>query len=71
MTETPIDKGIPVPVRSKYPFHDMEVGDSAFFPDKSTVQLHAVFRRLRPYKDFVTRADTVNGVTGRRVWRVK
>ena len=68
---TEIDKGIPIPVRSKYPFHDMEIGDSAFFPDKTTVQLHAVFRRLRPYKQFITRSDTVGTVKGMRVWRVK
>jgi hypothetical protein len=49
----------------------MEVGDSAFFPDKTTVQLHAVFRRLRPYKQFITRSDTVGTVKGMRVWRVK
>ena len=28
-----IEAGIPLPERAKYPFRDMEVGDSMFFED--------------------------------------
>lgn len=68
---TQIDKGIPIPVKSKYPFNDMEVGDSAFFPNKVSHQLHAIYRKLKPDKQFVTRTDYVDGVKGIRIWRVK
>jgi len=65
-----IDKNIPIPNRSKYPFAEMEVGDSIFI-DKTTTQ-SSVCQMAYTYgkknnKKFTSRTEG-NGV---RIWRIK
>lgn len=73
MTQIKIDKGVPVPAsrwsgsKRKYPFPDMEVGDSFFTESKqetvgSSVASYARFNN----KKFTARSE--NG--GTRVWRI-
>jgi hypothetical protein len=67
-----ITKGLPTPHRgrAKYPFRDMEVGDSFFAPRASVIGLHGCARRHRP-KRFTCRSLVENGVGGVRVWRTE
>ena len=66
-----ITKGVPTPRgrKSKYPFRDMEVGDSFFAPGSSVIGIHGCARRHRPMK-FTCRSIVENGVAGIRVWRI-
>jgi len=79
-----IDKGVPLPekgLRFKYPFDQMEVGDSFFVAGKDTSQMSALCKRAgtRLNSRFVTaKATTTMGsgkdaaeVTGVRVWRAE
>ncbi len=68
--EIGITKGLPTPHRgrSKYPFRDMELGDSFFSPGGSVIGLHGCARRHRPMR-FTCRSIVENGVPGVRVWR--
>jgi len=68
-----IEKGIPVPRASaaKYPWHDLDVGDSFLFPksvsgDTSANNAAAASKRLAP-KRFSVRKTT----DGYRCWRVR
>ena len=69
--EMKIEKGIPIPVkRKKYPFAEMEVGDSFFIEKKqSTVSVACSWfvREVKPEWGFTCRKEN-NGV---RVWRYK
>ena len=67
-----ITKGLPTPHRgrAKYPFRDMEVGDSFFVRGASVIGLHGCARRHRP-KRFTCRTLVENGVAGVRVWRIQ
>jgi len=75
MSEYKIDKGIPVPepnVRgrtSKYPFRQMEVGDSVFIPRMAST-ISGLLSQAKPMK-FTTRTATEDGIKGTRVWRVE
>jgi hypothetical protein len=71
-SEISITKGLPTPHRgrAKYPFRDMEVGDSFFAPGASVIGLHGCARRHRP-KRFTCRSLVENGVGGVRVWRIQ
>jgi len=63
-----IDKGVAMPTengRCKYPWKDMEVGDSFSLP-KLSISTGAVNERYKP-KKFVARKDG----DGYRVWRIK
>lgn len=67
-----IDKGIPLPpkgeYRRKFPFSQMEIGDSVFVADKRPAEFAASMqyvRRKLGYR-FTTRSE--NG--GTRVWRI-
>ena len=66
-----ICKGVPTPTgrRSKYPFRDMEIGDSFFSPGSSVIGIHGCARRHRP-KRFTCRSVDEDGVAGIRVWRI-
>jgi len=70
-----IDKGIPLAPRSpifqrKYPFKDMEVGDSCFIPGKNRQQIKISLKYAScDCRRFATRAVIENGVKGLRVWR--
>lgn len=78
-----IEKGIPIPNSihgggqpPKYPFEQMEIGDSFFIPchikDKKTVQSNvASARKVAPKMKFTTKyVDEIPGQTGIRVWRI-
>ncbi len=71
MSKFVIEKDIPAPKgrNTKYPFDDMEIGDSFVAPNTARSNLSAAAsaagRKLR--RKFVT-ADTENGP---RVWRVE
>jgi hypothetical protein len=63
-----IDKQIPIPNgRNKYPFAEMEIGDSFFVANvrSSNIQL----RYYKP-KQFTRRSVVKDGVQGVRVWRI-
>lgn len=82
-----IDKGIPLPQarnragvgshRSMYPFREMEVGDSIFYPGewrtihecKPYLAAVTVTKRDRNLK-FAGRKVVENGTRGVRIWRV-
>lgn len=67
-----ITKGLPKPPRAgsrKYPFPEMEVGDSFFAADASILSLHGCARLHRP-KKFSCRTVVEGGLKGVRVWRV-
>ncbi len=74
-----IDKGIEIPPenrgrKAKYPFRDMEVGDSFFIPKKECASSGAL--QARGIKVLGTGTTTVRkvtekGVYGFRIWRIK
>ena len=66
-----ITKGVPAPRgrKSKYPFRDMDVGDSFFAPGSSVIGIHGCARRHRPMR-FTCRSVVENGIAGIRVWRI-
>jgi hypothetical protein len=66
-----ITKGMPAPRgrRSKYPFRDMDIGDSFFAPGSSVIGIHGCARRHRPMR-FTCRSIVENGIPGVRVWRI-
>ena len=72
MNQIKIDKGVPVPEESrgangKYPFGDLEIGDSFFVGVKQQLLCAAVSGYGRRHnKKFTTRSE--NG--GTRVWRI-
>lgn len=76
-----IDKNVKMPPKgqkpSKYPFQQMEVGDSFFVPnpkDKKrspiTSATHSANKKLAP-KRFTSRTVTESGVMGMRIWRTQ
>jgi hypothetical protein len=75
MSETwKIERGIPIPPTrfpgkfSKYPYGQMEVGESVFMEIDSHSASAASYRH-RP-KRFSVRQTTENGKHGTRVWRI-
>lgn len=65
-----IEKGVPLPKtgdKSKYPFKEMEVGDSVFISDKTPEQLGGSMGSARKATGFRFTARRENG--GARVWR--
>lgn len=67
-----IDKNIPMPTRrySKYPFNEMEVGDSFFVEGKSNALLSIAKYFAKSQKldwKFTVRKE----VNGTRIWRIK
>ncbi len=70
MTESKIQKGVPIPtskIAKRYPFKDMEVGDS-FLTDapQQWASAAAIVHGKRVGQKFTTRVE--NG--GTRVWRI-
>lgn len=68
-----IQKNVPIPqnkIASKYPFKDMEIGDSFFASGIPATYISLHSRMLRPMK-FSCRTVTENGVRGLRVWRIE
>ena len=79
MTDYKIEKGVPLPPgagrkgRNKYPWYEMEVGDSCFLPDadpRAVSQAASNVARRNNGLRFATRAVTENGVKGVRVWKI-
>lgn len=71
-----IEKDVPLPeknVRGKYPFDQMEVGDSFFVVNKDTTQMSALCKRAgkRLEGRFVTAKVEKDGQSGVRVWRME
>jgi len=82
--EVKIDKGIPLPTdmrnELKYPFAEMEVGDSIFFVLEEEDNANRMKNRLSqatrtfgrksdPERHFVIRYRLENEISGVRVWR--
>lgn len=70
-----IEKGVPAPrtrPHPKYPFRQMEVGDSFFYAGGTAQQLRAAsnYYRIRYGLRFVARAAVADGAYGARCWRV-
>lgn len=71
-----IDKGIPIPERrkafSKYPFKEMEIGDSFFIDKKLTTISSVAFQATKKtgYK-FSLRTVEEKKKKGTRCWRIK
>ena len=73
-----VTKGIPIPKnnarygRSKYPFGEMEVGDSFFIPLAPTASLKvSVYRAARVNYGVKRSIRIAAEKSGMRVWRVK
>lgn len=75
--EIKIDKNVPMPDgvnrETKWPFADMEVGDSFFAPGHTSNQMTnaAAHWRKKNGWSFSCRNTEEEGVKGARVWRVK
>ncbi len=68
MVDFKIERGIAVPTKSKYPFADMEVGDSFMFNGprvRIAAAAHTARRKFN--RKFIVRAYG----SGFRVWRTK
>ena len=77
-----IDKNIPIPrdnPRNKYPYHELEVGDSFFIPNEMTgnpdntisASVAVTNKRMKGNRLFICRRRVTNGKQGWRVWRIK
>jgi hypothetical protein len=70
-----IDVGVPIPASRtsrKYPFDEMNVGDSFFLEIGSSVQtLAGSANRTHAPKKFAQRRVTEAGVDGFRIWRTE
>ena len=80
-----INKGVEIPrsrrERQKYPFNEMEIGDSFFVPSEDQNERRKIVARLlgnvrssRIEKKFTTRVmsnDPIARMPGVRIWRVK
>jgi hypothetical protein len=76
MTDFKIDKGVPLPPTKhgtkKYPFGEMEVGDSVFFAGNTSDKISSAYAYYqRNGKRFANRTVIENGLSGVRVWRVE
>ena len=74
MSEFKIEKNVPLPrSRSKYPWTEMEVGDSFFVPGRDGDAVIGCFGKQA--KDwgwkFSARTRHEQGIFGVRVWRIK
>lgn len=72
MSEFKIEKGIPIPPKpnyTKYPWRDMDVGDSFYVAGKTihTIRGSMVNANKRINREFVARQEG----DGVRVWRTK
>ena len=87
MTTAKIDKDMPIPpprrsATAKWPWHDMQPGDSFFAPgyvqvlaqrtvDKERLLTTSAGKWTTPGTSWASRLVTEDGVRGVRVWRVK
>ena len=78
MTNYRVEKGVPLPLsagqkgKNKYPWYEMEVGDSFFVPGDKRGSVHnsASGIKSRTGLCFSCSVVTENGVKGVRVWRI-
>lgn len=75
MSGVVIDKGIPVPApgNKKYPWREMQVGDSIFLPGKASTRAAGIRQSAKMTAgggEWTARVVTEGGVTGIRVWRL-
>lgn len=74
-----IEKGHPMPefksgAQNKYPWAQMEVGDSFFVPGSTAQKMRSAAShqaKRHPPKRYICRKEVVDGVQGVRVWRVE
>ena len=72
-----VEKGIPLPRSnaSKYPWKDLEIGDSFFCPGKKISQVNATMCPIdyRGKRKFAARTRTLedDNEEGVRIWRIK
>lgn len=71
-----IDKGISIPkIGGKYPWHEMEIGDSFFVPGKDfhKMQSQASHTGIKLSKKFIVcrSFEGARKIKGVRVWRIK
>lgn len=78
MSEIKIDRDVPVPEfvdrrPNKYPWREMEVGDSIFIPSMTAPRIGGTLHpfQRRSGRRFTCRTCTENGVDGVRVWRIE
>lgn len=55
---------------AKYPWRDMQVGDSFFAPGRTTHSMHSCAAAYRPLR-FRCKEIIIKGVHGTRVWRIE
>ena len=55
---------------AKYPWQQMEVGDTCFVPGKKTQNLKGCVHHLKPHKRFRFCIGVYRGEPGTRVWRI-
>ena len=67
MSEIKIDKGIPMPSLTRYPFDEMEVGDSFLVPSDNRTSVSTLVSRNHNGKKFSLRKMT-DGTY--RCWRI-
>ena len=73
-----IDKGIPIPKKTRYPFTEMKIGDSFFAPlaegkriERLQSSITGAARSLRDRLRITTRRVEEKGIAGVRVWRIE
>ena len=79
MSEIKIDKGVPIPKidglgrHHKYPWHDLNVGDSFFVPNATTRRFCSSVNRIQKTLGISMKCRTVteNDIKGVRIWRIK
>lgn len=65
-----IEKNVPMPeTPAKYPFADMEVGDSFFAENRTPSQLQNSAGTIKKSKGFKFAARAIDG--GARIWRTE
>jgi len=65
-----IEKGIAIPNTCKYPWKEMEVGDSFFVQDekmRNSISATAIYHTKRGVGKFTVRKEECGGI---RVWRI-
>jgi hypothetical protein len=69
-----IRQDVPLPegARNRYPFGQLQVGDSFFVPDRTATSLRAsaaTYRKKNEGWNFTVRDAEVDGTTGALIWR--
>lgn len=74
MSQFKIDKKMPMPyggnTQCRYPWRDMDVGDSFFVPDKKITQIDSRTAQISTGFRFAKRTVEENDIKGVRIWRI-